>query len=99
MQTTAKVKQYPGDCFNKGSWTEYARGTYITRNDTLYLHATFTHSNWKQKLTGCYRIGQYLPVFVVKRVTPDSLCLQNILEDVPIKLTLKQPIVCHPKPL
>lgn len=96
MNTQAKVKQYPGDCFNGGKWTEYAKGTYVTRQDTVFINATFTHSNFKQKLSGCYRIGQYLPVFVLKAARGDTLRLKNIAEDEPLLFTLKTKLVCQP---
>jgi hypothetical protein len=95
--TKAKVNQYPDSCFNGGNWSEYAKGTYVMRNDTLYLLGTFTKANFKQKISGCYRIGQYLPVFLVKEHTTDKLFFQD--QHINMTLNLKQKIVCNPKPL
>ncbi|HCN83269.1 MAG TPA: fumarate hydratase [Sphingobacteriaceae bacterium] len=95
--TKAKVNQYPDSCFNGGNWSEYAKGTYVFRNDTLYLLGTFTKSNFKQKISGCYRIGQYLPVFLVKEHTPGKLIFQD--QHINMTLNLKQKITCDPKPL
>jgi hypothetical protein len=95
--TKAKVNQYPDSCFNGGNWSEYAKGTYVFRNDTLYLVGTFTKADFKQKISGCYRIGQYLPVFIVKENTPDKLIFQD--QHINILLGLKQKITCDPKPL
>lgn len=97
LRTKAKVNQFPDSCFNGGNWAEYAKGTYVFRNDTLYILGTFTKSNFKQKISGCYRIGQYLPVFIVKEKSADKLVLKD--QHINITLNLKQKITCDPKPL
>lgn len=99
IKTFTKVNTYPDSCFNNGSWTEYAKGTYLTQNDTLIFNTTFTKSNFKQKISGCYRIGQYLPAFVIKKNTADSLYLESTQQHQQIKMSLKEKIVCVQKPL
>lgn len=99
IQTFAKVNMYPDSCFNKGKWTEYAKGTYQTKDDTLLLTATFTKSNFKQKISGCYRIGQYLPAFVIRKNTADSLYLESLQLHQQLKLSLKERTECVQKPL
>ncbi|MXV14613.1 fumarate hydratase [Hufsiella ginkgonis] len=94
LKTTARVNPYPDSCFSNGSWTEYAKGKYLVRNDTLYINATFTHASFKQKLSGCYRIGQYLQAFLIKKHSADTLRLLN-MQHVPITMDLKEKIVCH----
>lgn len=99
MKTFAKVSTYPDSCFNNGEWIEYAKGTYLTQSDTLLLTTTFTKSNFKQKISGCYRIGQYLPVFIISKNTGDSLLLQSLKQHLQIKLSLKERMQCVQKPL
>ena len=99
IQTFAKVNTNPDSCFNDGSWTEYAKGTYLTNNDTLIVTATFTKSNFKQKISGCYRIGQYLPAFIIRKSSPDSLYLESLQQHLPLKLALKERTACVQKPL
>ena len=99
IQTFAKVNTYPDSCFNKGRWTEYAKGTYQTIQDTLILTATFTKSNFKQKISGCYRTGQYLPAFVIRKITADSLNLESLNLHQRLKLSLKERTECVQKPL
>jgi hypothetical protein len=99
LRTRAKTNIYPDSCFNKGSWTEYAKGTYRQGNDTLYLSGTFTKANWKQKITGCYRTGQYLDALIIKKREADTLHLRSLTQHVPLKLVLTKPLVCQPKPL
>lgn len=99
IKSFAKVSTYPDSCFNNGSWTEYAKGVYQTNQDTLIITATFTKSNFKQKISGCYRIGQYTPSFIIKKSNADSLYLQSLLEHLDLKLALKERNVCVQKPL
>jgi hypothetical protein len=99
IQSFAKVSTWPDSCFNDGKWTEYAKGTYQTVQDTLMITATFTKSNFKQKISGCYRIGQYTPSFIVKKSPSDSLYLESLLEHLDMRLALKERTVCVQKPL
>lgn len=100
LQTHSKVNRSgSAECFNNGIWNEYAKGTYLIRKDTLYLHGTFTGANFKQKLSGCYRIGQYLPVFVIKKHIENIIELEDLYKHMPVILHLKNKITCIPKPL
>lgn len=99
METQSRFNYYPDSCFNGGKWTEYAKGNYVVSNDTLYILATFTKSNFKQKLSDCYRIGQYLPVFIIKERSPEKIKLEGVTQHLPISLNLKEKITCIPKPL
>jgi hypothetical protein len=97
FSTRSSVERNADSCFNGGVWKEYAKGVYALRNDTLYLDGTFTKANFKQKVSGCYRIGQYKPVFILKKHTGQNLVFQD--EHVSLNLSLKQMITCVPKPL
>ncbi len=99
IKTFAKVNTYPDSCFNDGKWTEYAKGTYLNNGDTLMLTTTFTKSNFKQKISGCYRVGQYLPAFIIRKNTGDSLYLESLKQHQNIKLSLKEKTICIQKPL
>ncbi len=99
LTTYSRTNIYPDSCFNKGVWNEYAKGTYGVKNDTIYLLATYTRSNYKQKLSGCYNIGQYLPVFIIRKQVADTLYMDNLQSHVPVKLIRTQKTVCQPKAL
>ncbi|WP_207533676.1 fumarate hydratase [Desertivirga arenae] len=99
LSTRAKHNYYEDSCFNGGSWKEYAKGTYVVSRDTLYLLGTFTKSNYKQKLHDCYRIGQYIPVFLIKNTSSDKIELQSLQQHIPVTLKLKEKIICNPQPL
>ncbi|MFM6976450.1 MAG: fumarate hydratase [Sphingobacteriaceae bacterium] len=99
LKTKTQTNTYPDSCFNQGEWTEYARGIYQQGHDTLYLSGTFTKANWKQKISGCYRIGQYLEALIIEKNVGDTLYIKSLSQHVPVKLVLKKRIVCQPKPL
>jgi len=99
LTTHSKVNYYEEACFNKGLWKEYAKGTYAVRNDTLFLIGTFTKANYKQKVSGCYRNGQYLFNFKIKETSASRLVLENLNDHSECVLNLKERIICTPKPL
>lgn len=99
FNTQSKVNKLSDSCFNNGHWMEYAKGTYAVRHDTLFFYGTYTKANFKQKISGCYHIGQYLATFLIQKHTPDSLYLQGTQEHLPLWLRLKQKITCTPKPI
>jgi hypothetical protein len=94
LNTSAKANMYPDSCFNDGQWTEYAKGVYSVSNDSLMIFGTFTKSNFKQKISGCYRIGQYLQTFIIKQRSANTLELQSLKEHRPLYLRLKQKSTC-----
>ena len=99
LHTKAKTNIYPDSCFKGGYWTEYAKGTYRQSRDTIYLNGTFTKANWKQKITGSYRIGQYLDALVVEKKQNDTLSLKSLSRHVPVQLHLTKRGNCNPKEL
>jgi len=99
LLTHSKVNFYEDSCYNKGIWKEYAKGVYAVRGDTLFIGATFTHANYKQKISGCYRIGRYDKNFLIKRKSPDTLVLEGLSDQREIKLSLKEKVNCVQKEL
>ena len=99
LSTTSRVNYYDDNCYNSGQWKEYAKGNYVVNKDTLYIIGTFTKDNYRQKLTGCYRIGQYLPVFLIKHTSPERIELLDLQQNIPVILRLKEKLTCHPQPL
>lgn len=84
-------------CYNGGEWTEYAQGMYVVRNDSLLIEGTYMHANGKQKLTGCYTIGQYIPRLKIAELTADSLYLAPRNSHIPINLRKTETTTCIPK--
>ncbi len=65
-------------CFGNGNWKEYAKGTYLIKDDTIALMGSYTKSNFKQKISGCYR-SNYLDNYYVMRSLEDQ---KMVLSDV-----------------
>ncbi|WP_231460515.1 fumarate hydratase [Pedobacter sp. Leaf132] len=99
LVTKSKLNLYEDSCYNNGVWKEYAKGVYAVKGDTLFVGATFTHANYKQKISGCYRIGRYDKNFLIKKKTTDSLILESLSDQREIVLSLKQKITCVQKEL
>jgi len=99
MITHSKVNFYEDSCYHNGIWKEYAKGVYVVKGDTLFIGATFTHANYKQKISGCYRIGRYEKNFLINKKSADTLLLESLNDQREIKLTLKDKLTCVPKEL
>ncbi len=99
LTTHSKVNYYEEECFNAGIWKEYAKGTYSVSGDTLFLKGTFTKANYKQKVSGCYRNGQYINKFKLKSIGTNDLMLESLNDQKECKLVLKEKINCVPKEL
>jgi len=97
INTYSKTKMDVDSCYGNGEWNEYARGVYVVRGDSLLIEATYTHKDWRQKLSGCHHIGQYLPRFKITKQTADSLYLKNRYSHIPIQLSKITTSSCVPK--
>ena len=97
--THSKINFYEDSCYNNGVWKEYAKGVYAVKGDTLFVGATFTYANYKQKISGCYRIGRYDQNFLIKKRTADSILLESLSDQREIKLSFKEKITCVQKKL
>ncbi|SEM82771.1 hypothetical protein SAMN05216436_10854 [bacterium A37T11] len=98
MQTHSMQKTITDSCYGSGNWTEYAKGIYVVRGDSLIVDGIFTKANGKQKISGCYRIGQFIPRFKIAGYTADSLFLENRFDQMPIPLAKTDTVICIPKP-
>ncbi len=97
MYVHASVQTMPDSCFNEGQWTEYAKAVYVVRGDSIVVEGVYTKENGKQKISGCYKNGQYLPRFKIAYSSPDSLVLENRFDSRPIVLRKTGDITCVPK--
>lgn len=99
LKTIARANIYPDSCYNNGLWLEYAKGIYVIRNDTLILKGVYTKSNFKQKISGCYRTGTYNPAFKINDKYNNTIALQNLQNHTSLILKLKHKTSCIPQPL
>lgn len=99
LVTYSKLNLYEDSCYNNGIWKEFAKGVYAVKGDTLFVGATFTHANYKQKISGCYRIGRYDKNFLIKKKSSDTLVLESLSDRREITLSLKEKVTCVQKEL
>lgn len=99
LTTHSKVNYYSDSCFNNGIWKEYAKGVYEVRSDSIFFVGTFTKENYRQKISGCYQIGQYIKSFKILKARQNSLVLESTDNQRVINLILKETISCIPKAL
>lgn len=97
MHVRSKVRNVADSCYNGGQWTEYAKGIYVVRGDSLIVDGLYTKPDWRQKISGCYRIGQYLPRFKIVRHSADSLTLESRYDPRPLLLRKTADITCVPR--
>jgi hypothetical protein len=100
MQSHSKVNYGADTCMNSGHWTEYAKGKYQQRQDTLVMKGFFCNANYSLKdVGGCFRSGVYED-FVKMAVKSDSVVqLTSTASVLPVNLHLIKRTTCVPKPL
>jgi len=99
LVTHSKANYYSDSCFNNGIWKEYAKGVYAVRNDSLFLVGTYTKENYRQKISGCYQIGQYIKSFKILKMDKQKIVMESSDNQRIINLFLKEQITCIPQPL
>ncbi len=97
MSVHTSVQTIPDSCFKNGQWIEYAKAVYVVRGDSIIVEGVYTKENGKQKISGCYKNGQYLPRFKIAYSSSDSLVLENRFDSRPIILRKTTDITCMPK--
>lgn len=100
IKSFSKVNTGADSCMGKGQWTEYVRGTYDQRNDTLHLKGQFCNSDWTIKDDkGCFRYGDYEDFFKITKTDDSNITFASTISVIPINAHLIKRITCHPKPL
>jgi hypothetical protein len=97
MHKTSKSITVTDTCYTDGQWTEYAKAIYVVRGDSLITDGVYAQPNWKQKISGCHQIGQYLPRFKIEHYSADSLVLSNRYDPRLIQLKKVKDITCVPR--
>jgi len=85
---------------NKCQWTEYFRGTYVQKNDSLHLKGVFCNADYSLKLEGgCFRMGIYDEYFKIDKKADSLVQLSGTSSVIPVSLRLIKRLNCHVKPL
>jgi hypothetical protein len=100
MQTFSKVNPGADSCMKAGQWTEFAKGDYQQKNDTLHLKGLFANANWSLKDPGgCFRSGVYEEFFKITKKTDSLVQFFPTSSVIPISARLVKRSTCTPKPL
>lgn len=96
----SKVNYGSDTCMRNGRWTEYVKGTYAQKSDTLLLKGQFCNANFTVKTnTDCFRSGPYDEFFKVTQKADSVVQLTGTSNVIPINLHLQQSTSCIQKPL
>jgi hypothetical protein len=100
MQTHSKVNYGADTCMSSGQWTEYAKGKYEQRQDTLVMKGFFCNANYSLKdVGGCFRSGVYEDYFKTVKQSDSLINLTSTSSVLPLNLRLIKRTNCVPKPL
>ncbi|MGV8877451.1 MAG: fumarate hydratase [Sphingobacteriaceae bacterium] len=97
INTFSKVQAAIDTCMHRGEWTEYAKGSYVLQNDTLYLKGFFANADSTLKNEGCLRTGVFNEAFSLTSKRDSSLLMKNLSDVIPISLRLVEKSGCIPK--
>jgi hypothetical protein len=100
INSYSKVNTGADTCMNSGHWTEYCKGTYDQRHDTLHLKGQFCNADMTIKDDkGCFRSGDYEEFFKVGKKSGSRVQFASTTNVIPINAHLVKRTSCHPKPL
>ena len=100
IQSFSKVNTGADSCMSSGKWTEYSKGTYDQKNDTLHLKGQFVNADMSIKdEKGCFRSGDYEDFFKVTKKSDSLVQFVSTTSVIPINAHLIKRTSCHPKPL
>jgi hypothetical protein len=100
IRSFSKVNTGSDTCMNSGHWSEYTRGTYEQKHDTLHLKGQFCNADMTIKDDkGCFRSGDYEEFFKLTKKTDSVVQFASTSNIIPINAHLTKKITCHPKPL
>nr|WP_067061333.1 hypothetical protein [Mucilaginibacter sp. L294] len=100
IKTFSKANTGADSCTKSGQWTEYAKGVYEQRNDTLHVRGLFCNANYSYKEpTGCFRSGVYEESFKVIKKTDSVVQFNPTSSVITFNARLIKSNTCTPKPL
>lgn len=100
IHSYSKVNTGGDTCTRSGKWTEYWKGTYEQRHDTLRMKGEFCKADKSVKdETTCLRAGDYEEYFKITKTTDSLVQFASITNVIPINARLIKRTSCIPKPL
>ncbi|RCH55731.1 fumarate hydratase [Mucilaginibacter hurinus] len=100
VNTVSNINYGADSCMKHGRWTEYIRGKYSQKKDTLHLKGFFYNANGTFKtVNDCFRAGVYEDFFKVQVLSDSLIQLSVNPATIPMNMRLVNQAVCVPKPL
>ena len=100
IRNFSKVNNGPDTCTRSGRWTEYVKGNYEQRNDTLHVKGQYCNRDYTIKDPGgCFQSGIYEEYFKLKKHNDSLLEFDGASSLQPIIARLVKRSTCNPKPL
>ena len=100
IKTFSKANMGADSCYKGGRWTEYAKGVYYQKSDTLHVRGLFCNADYSYKdPTGCFRSGVYEENFVVLKKNDSVLRFNPTSNVIGFNAHLIKRNTCTPKPL
>ncbi|MEO7211693.1 fumarate hydratase [Mucilaginibacter sp.] len=91
---------YPDSCVQNGQWSEYAKGVYEQKHDTLRLKGLFSNADLTYKIEGgCFRSGKYEETFKLVKKADSVIQFFPTSSVIPFDAHLTKRSSCTPKPL
>ncbi len=84
-----------GPCYDKNTWSEYAKGYYQVINDTLRFDGNLVDKQFKYKTQGsCYRSGKFTDSFLINNLGDSVLVLKSLQTGTSHRLLLIEKSEC-----
>jgi hypothetical protein len=100
IKSFTKINSGPDTCMKSGQWTEYCKGAYEQKHDTLHLKGQFCNADFTIKDDkGCFRSGDYEEFFKVSKKNDSLVQFASTTNVIPINAHLIKKTSCYPKPL
>lgn len=95
IKNYSKVNLQGGNCYDKNTWFEYAKGYYTVKNDSLKFDGNFVDFEYKYKTQGsCYRSGKFTEVFLIEQQLDSLLKVKSLQSGMLHQFLLKEKMVC-----
>jgi len=100
IKTFSKANYSADSCMANGRWTEYTRGHYEQRHDTLFLKGDYANADFTIKEDpGCLHAGVYKEIFKVNKKTDSLIQFSSTSGVIPVIARLIKRTTCTVKPL
>jgi hypothetical protein len=100
INSFSKVNNGADSCTRSGHWTEYVKGSYEQKHDTLHVRGQFCNKDFTLKEEGgCFRSGIFEEYFKMKKKSDSLMEFAGASSLLPIEARLIKHTTCNPKSL